>query len=306
VTGDEDGRDPDVLWELGRLLRDGPAPLLPAVPVGEALLVALALGPHHHSAADAGIPNELLRALPAHGITLEACAPEDVHGADVVLAAGWSAAPVVLTLPGQLARAVLLTLDEPMLPEAGWTVGVPVLGPRWMGGTLPAAASAAFDARPDHRRPDLVLVHGEEPFGLLVAQELAERREDLALAVSGADFPIALPFAAEAVPAGAERLARAFATATVGVAPPVRGWRPAALAMLACGLPVVAPDTPAARAALGGAAHLAVDPITAADRVEALLDDLEQRAASSRAGAAHTGRWDAVAAELAAALRALR
>jgi hypothetical protein len=298
-------REPDVIWELGELLREGPEELIVNVPSSGRLHVALALGPYHRTSAEAGIPGELLRALEEQEVSVEACEPEDARGADVVLAAGWSAAPAVLRLPGLRARAVLATVEEPMLPELGWTAGVTVLGPRWMGGTLPAAASAAFGPRGDHRGDDTVLIHGEEPFGMLVAQELASRRDDVRFVLSGIDLPVSLPFEAQGFRPGIEHMATGFATATVGLAPAVRGWRPAALAMLACGLPTVVPDTPAARIALGDAADLVADPLEAADRVERLLADLELRAERSRAAGEHLGRWGTVAYDLAAELRAL-
>jgi hypothetical protein len=227
--------------------------------------------------------------------------------ADVVLAAGWAAAPAVLTAPGLRARAVLATAEPPPLAALGWTAGVPVLGPAWLGGALPPGADKAYVPMPVHRREDLVLIHGEEPFGLLAAAELARRREDLTFALSGVRPDLELPFPFLGVEQGAAGLAHAFASATVALAPPVRGWRPAALAMLACGQVVVAPDDAAGRAALGdGTAVLAAGPLEAADAVEHLLTDLTARAERTRAGLRHvTAGWPATAAALAAALRAL-
>jgi hypothetical protein len=234
--------------------------------------------------------------------------------ADVVLAAGWPAAPAVLTAPNVRARAVLAAAEPAPLAELGWAEAaeIPVLGPRWLGGELPAelpaGADAAYAPLPVHRREDLVLVHGEEPFGLLAAAELHRRREDLTFAVSGARPDLELPFPFLGVAPGAEALAHAFASAGVAIAPPVRGWRPAALAMLACGQPVVAPDDAAARAALadGTTARLAAGPLEAADAAEALLADLGDRAERTRAGLAHVSAgWAATAAALAAALRSL-
>jgi glycosyltransferase involved in cell wall biosynthesis len=227
--------------------------------------------------------------------------------ADVVLAAGWTAAPAVLTARGVRARAVLATAEPAPLAELGWTRDVTVLGPRWLGGDLPGGADQAYVPMPVHRREDLVLVHGEEPFGLLAAAELARRRDDLAFAVSGVRPDLELPFPFLGVEAGAEALTHAFASATVALAPPVRGWRPAALAMLACGQPVVAPDDPAGRAALPpGTAILADGPLAAADAAERLVADLADRAARTRAGLGHvTAGWATTAAALAAALRCI-
>jgi hypothetical protein len=229
--------------------------------------------------------------------------------ADVVLAAGWAAAPAVLTAEGVRARAVLPTADPAPLAELGWMDGaLPILGPAWLGGELPAGSDAAYAPLPVHRREDLVLIHGEEPFGLLAAAILAERRDDLTFAVTGVRQDLALPFRFLGVEPGPEALAHAFASATVAIAPSVRGWRPAAVAMLACGQAVVAPDDPPTRAALGTAASYAHGPVEAADAVEAFLRDPDYTLRAERARAGFTlvpGGWSSTAASLAAHLRAL-
>jgi hypothetical protein len=223
-----------------------------------------------------------------------------------VLAAGWAAAPAALRAEGVRARAVLATPEPPPLGELGWATGVPLLGPAWMGGALPGGADAAYQPMPVHRREDLVLIHGEEPLGLLAAAELARRRDDLTFAVSGARPGLELPFEYLAVEPGADAATHAFASATVAFAPPVRGWRPAAVAMLVCGQAVVAPDDEAGRAALGATAGLARDPLDAADAAEALIADLELRAQRARAGFARiSSGWTSTAIALADALRAL-
>jgi hypothetical protein len=302
------GAPPDVPWALGALLRDGPAPLTGRrAPHGERLDVAVVLGPGRADAAQAGIPPELLAALDGAGVGVREVAGDDAGSAasaDVVLAAGWPAAPAVLTLEGVAARAVLATTDPAPLAELGWTAGIDVLGPAWMGGDLPPGADATYAPMAVHRREDLVLVHGEDPFGLLAAAELHERRDDLTFAVGGARADLELPFPFLGAEPGAAGLAHAFASATVALAPPVRGWRPAAVAMLACGQAVVAPDTPAARAALRDAAALAAGPLEAADAAEALIADLALRARRTRDGFERVpGGWDATAAALAARLR---
>jgi hypothetical protein len=311
-----------VPWALADLLRDGPAPLAERAPSGgETLSAALVLGPGHATPRAAGLPAELVRALRDEGVELRIVTTEeldrtedeaeasaaDLAGADVVLAAGWSAAPAVLTAPDVRARAVLATADAPPLDGLGWAAGVAVLGPAWLGGDLPPGADAAYVPKPVHRREDLVLIHGEEPFGLLAAAELHRRRDDLSFAVTGVRADLALPFPFLGVDPGPEALAYAFASATAAIAPSVRGWRPAATAMLACGQAVVAPDDAQTRAALGDAAAFAAGPLQAADAVEALLgDDLTLRAGRVRAGFALVpGGWSATAAALAAALRAL-
>jgi hypothetical protein len=300
---------PDLPWALGPLLRDGAAPLVARDVSGERLDVALVLGPGQATVGDAGIPSELIAALAAEGLEVRVVREPEAAGAadaDVVLAAGWLAAPAVLTAPGVRARAVLATAAAPVLGELGWATGVNLLGPAWMGGALPGGADAVYAPMPVHRREDLVLVHSEEPFGLLAAAELHARRDDLTFAISGARRDLDLPFEYLTVEPGGEALAHAFASATVALAPPVRGWRPAAVAMLVCGQAVVAPDDAAGRSALGPTAALAAGPLAAADLAEALIADLELRATRARAGFARVaGGWGPTAAALAEAVRAL-
>lgn len=306
--GEAEASHPPVPWELNVLLRNGAAPLEDRPADEEHFSVALVLGAGHDTPAAAGLPAALPDALREQGVDLKVFSVEAPGGAalaDVVLAAGWRAAPAVLTLAGVRARAVLPTVEPPAFPGSGWTEELPVLGPRWLGGELPPAADAVYRAMPVHRRDDLVLVHGEDPFGMLAAVELHERRPDIEFAVTGVRLPVSLPFPAIGVEPGGERVAHAFNSATVGLAPPVRGWRPAAVAMQACGLAVVAPDDEAGRTALGDTASLARDPLAAADAVEELLDDFEKRAGLALAGMERVARWDAVAAELATVLRAL-
>ncbi|HET6509525.1 MAG TPA: hypothetical protein VFG42_22190 [Baekduia sp.] len=345
-------------FALGRLLRDGAAPLRDRRPADDPLTVTLILGPGHATPRDAGVPGELLAGLDAERVALTtlaedeveellarppapeaevteggalrisaarpaadaepdagaadddgaAAAPAGLLAADVLLAAGWTAAPLTLVVPGARARAVLLTSDPPPLAHTGWTDGIATIGPSWLGGDLPLGADAAYVPMPVHRREDLVLIHGEEPFGLLAAAELHARRgADLSFAVSGVRADLELPFPFLGVDPGAEALAHAFASAAVAFAPPVRGWRPAALAMLACGQPVVAPDDDAARAALGpDTAILAAHPLAAADAAEHLIADWTDRGARVRAGMERVSAgWERTAAGLAAALRAL-
>jgi hypothetical protein len=318
--GDGDGRGaaPAVPWALGELLRVGPVPLVErALDDADQLDVALVLGPGQTEPREAGVPAELLHALKGEGVVVRAVARDaaeegagaggdDLARADVVLAAGWPAAPAVLRAAGVRARAVLATSAPAPLAELGWTVGIAVLGPPWLGGSLPGGADAAYAPLPVHRREDLVLVHGDEPFGLLAAAELRRRRDDLTFAVSGVRQDLELPFPFLGVEPGGTALAHAFASATVALAPPVRGWRPAAVAMVVCGQAIVAPDDTPTRAALGETASFASGPLAAADTVEALLADLPLRAQRARAGFARiTAGWSATAAALATALRAL-
>jgi hypothetical protein len=317
-AGSAKGVPPTVPWALGDLLREGPAPLVARSPAGDRLQVALVLGPGQDEPRAAGLPSELLRALPGAGVDVRIVAGEDAEdvvvgdgdaalsSADVVLAAGWPAAPAVLRAPGLRARAVLAAPAPAPLADLGWTAGVPVLGPSWMGGALPAGADKAYVPLPVHRREDLVLVHGDEPFGLLAAAELARRRDDLTFAVSGVREDLELPFPFLGVGRGAAVLAHAFASAGVALVPAVRGWRPAAVAMLACGQAIVAPDDSATQVALGDGAAYAADPLAAAARAEELLTDVALRAERNRAGLLRVDAgWSATAAALASALRAL-
>jgi hypothetical protein len=316
-----------VPWALGDLLRVGPVALVARGPAeGGELAVALVLGPGCVEARDAGVPAELLQALRHEGVVVrvvagdaaeeivgaggdgrvDVAAGDDLARADVVLAAGWPAAPAVLRAAGVRARAVLATNAPAPLAELGWTAGIEVLGPPWLGGALPGGTDAAYTPLPVHRREDLVLVHGDEPFGLLAAAELQRRRDDLTFAVSGVRQDLELPFPFLGVEPGGTALAHAFASATVALAPSVRGWRPAAVAMLVCGQAIVAPDDAPTRDALGATASFASGPLAAADAVEALVADLPLRAQRARAGFARiTSGWSATAAALATALRAL-
>ncbi|QEC46222.1 glycosyltransferase family 4 protein [Baekduia soli] len=288
-----------VPWELTELLREGSPPVELRRPWGEYLDVALLIAHGPDRPRGNGLPGELSEALSEHDVRVRKVTgpmAREAANADVVLAYGWPAAPAMLRLPGLRARAVLATAAPAPLAELGWTAGVPVIGPAWMGGVLPAGTDAAYTPMPVHRREDLVLVHGEEPLGLLAAAELHARRPDLAFAVSGVREALELPFPYLPVERGAEAQAHAFASATVAIAPPVRGWRPAALAMLACGQAVVAPADEASRVALGDAASLVAGPLEAADAVEELLGDLALRAERARLGFERApGGWGATA-----------
>jgi hypothetical protein len=304
-----------VPWALGDLLREGPAPLVVREVAGERLDVALVLGPGQADERALRLPPGLLSALGAEGVDVRVVGAEqaeeseqagDLAAADVVLAAGWPAAPAVLRTPGLRARALLATTAAAPLSDLGWAKGLAVLGPAWMGGALPAGADKAYAPLPVHRREDMVLVHGDEPFGLLAAAELARRRDDLTFAVSGVAPDLELPFPFLGVEPGPEALAHAFASAGVAFAPSVRGWRPAAVAMLACGQAVVAPDDGPTRTAIGTTASLVAHPLVAAAAAEELLADIGLRAERARAGfAAVPGGWLATASALAGALRAL-
>ena len=295
---DEEIHEPRIPWALTELLAEGQAPLSSRPHRGGDLDVVVVLPPGALSAADASLPDELLDALERAGAELTLLAWEDASDAtdaDVVLAGGWVAAPEVLRIEGARARGVLAGPDAPLLADQGWTEGVRVFAPRWMGGELAPAADERYRQLPTHRRGDLVHVHGDDPLAMLIAAELKERRPHVELVVTGVPFPISLPFEATAIAGGASQVAKAFSLATVGIAPVVRGWRPVATAMMACGLAVVTADTETARTALGDCAGFAATPAAGADAVEALLDSLELRAERSRNGVNAVQDWNAVA-----------
>lgn len=301
--------EPPVSWALTELLAQGPAPLVErGLRDPDDLDVVVIVPSGAATASAAGVPEQFLEAMDRQGAEVTVLTWEeadDAADADVLLAGGWGAAPDVMRVEGARARAVLATPEPPPLVELGWAQGLHVIAPTWLGGTLPGAADERYMAQPDHRRDDVVHIHGVNELALLVAAEVAERRPEVEIVLSGVPFPISLPFTATGIEGGAAEVARAFALATVGLAPAVRGWRPVATAMAACGLPVVTADTPAARLALGDACGLVADPAAGADAVCALLDDLELRAERARAGMAQVTDWDAVAAAAVADLRAL-
>jgi glycosyltransferase involved in cell wall biosynthesis len=292
---------PRVPWSLTQLLDEGPAELYDRPVRGGDLDIVVVLEPGAISPATAGLPGELFDALERAGAELTILSWEDAEDsadADFVIAGGWAAAAEVMLIEGVRRRAVMPGPQPMPLAELNWATGLDVLAPSWLGGTLSAGADEAYRSLPTHRREDLVHVHGTDALALLIATEVAERRPDLEMVVSGMPFPADLPFDAIALEGGAPQVARAFSLATVGIAPTVRGWRPVATAMLACGLPVVTPVGEAASQALGEAVSLAATPGEGAGAVEALLDDLELRAERSRDGISQVCSWDVVAREI--------
>ncbi len=293
--------EPRVPWSLPELLADGPAPLSPRPLRGGDLDLVVILEPGAGSPAEAGLPRELLEALERAGAEVTVLGWEDAPDAadaDFVVAGGWAAAAEVLRIDGARRRAVMPGPNPAPLVDLDWATELDVIAPRWMGGTLAAGADEAYRQLPTHRRDDVLHVHGQDALGLLIATEMAERRPELTLIVSGMPFPAELPFEASAIDGQAPQIARAFSLATVGIAPAVRGWRPVATAMLACGLPIVTTKTEAATTAVGEVASLVQTPSEGADAVEQLLDDLELRAERSRGGVTLVENWDVIAREV--------
>lgn len=301
MSDEQEPYEPRIPWALTGLIEHGPAELSVRPQRGADLDIVIVLEPGAETAGQAGIPEELLDALErAHcEVTLVGWEDAaDAADADLILAGGWAAAPEVLRVESCRNRGVLPGPDGPPLEELGWAEGIDVIGPRWMGGSLPAGRDEAYRPLPTHRREDIVHVHGQDPLSLLVAAEVAERRPGVEVVVSGMPFPASLPFEATAIDGGAAAVAHAFSLATVGVAPAVRGWRPVATAMLACGLPVVVPRTDAAALALGEAAAPVTTPAEGADAVCELLDDLALRAERSRKGLEQVSDWDEIARQI--------
>ena len=304
MSDDEDAYEPRVPWALRELLAEGAAPLEPRPQRGSDLDIVIVLEPGCESAGDAGLPDELIDALEYAGAEvtlLDWDSAPDAADADLLLAGGWATAAEVLRVEGVRARGVLPGPEPLQLADLHELPSdFAVLAPGWLGGELPAGADEAYRALPSHRTEGQVQVHGQDPLSLLAVCELAERRPSVEIVVSGMPFPASLPFEASAVEGGARHVAQSFALATVGVPPRLRGWRPVATAMMACGLPVAMPASEQAEEFFGAAASLFSTPAEGADLIEALLDSLELRAEHSRAGSAAVGNWHAVAREIVA------
>ena len=299
---DEDAYEPRVPWALRELIEQGAAPLDPRPQRGSDLDIVIVLEPGCESVGDVGLPDELVDALEHAGAEvtlLDWESAPDAADADLLLAGGWAAAAEVLRIEGVRARGVLAGAEPLQLPELhSLPSDFAVIAPSWLGGDISVGVDEAYRPLPSHRQSNQVQIHGQDALSLLAVSELAERRPDVHVIVSGMPFPASLPFEASAVDGGGPHIARSFALATVGVAPTLRGWRPVATAMMACGLPVVMPDSEQARTAFGEAALFFKSPAEGAGLILGLLDDLERRAELSRAGAEAVTDWNAVAREI--------
>jgi glycosyltransferase involved in cell wall biosynthesis len=131
------------------------------------------------------------------------------------------------------------------------------------------------------------------PLGMLALQELHRRRPDVEIALFGEAATLATPFPHRHLGVlEAARLARAYATATVGVVLSMTNPSLVPLEMLACGLPVVDLSVEPTVETFGadGAITLAqLDPLALCHAIERLLDDLALRAERSRVGAEWVG-----------------
>lgn len=286
----------------------GPGPAWPAAPLGEAL-------------AERG---HVVQGWPGQGRTAA-----DWERADVAIATGWRAAWRVLALPGVHVRLLLVGGDDVARLGAGaartWAgraleTGMPALcAGGWLAdrvrerhGTEAFAFTPGLDEAytglPTHRRDDLILLDApaEQPWrggalALLAGRELLDRRADLHVGVVRGERPLRLPYPADDL-AGADprERVRAYAAATVGLVCAADGPSPVIAEMAACGLPVVALET-ALDDLDGPPVSVAdADPLSLADAVVELLDDLLARADRSRAGMAWaTDRtWEAAAEEV--------
>ena len=325
---------------LARVLRDGVrAPERDVAPDTEELEIALVAMPSRRpeTERDEGV-EYLLEGLRARGNPTTLWREmRGWPGADIAVAVGWRSVPTVLRLPDLGARALLVLEDEPAaLPassEREWAEwahqqGLAVvcagsfladqLAEHYGAVThsfLPGVDGERHHPLPTHRRDNLVLLHAAPgdpstatPLGVLALEELYERRPDLHLGLFGDDRRLATRFEHESLGvATPEERNQAFSTTTVGVALSVGAPSPVVLDMLACGLPVVTLDTPAARDAYpDDSVEFAVhDPDAVAEAIERLLDDLALRAGRARAGLelAAQRTWDEASAQVEDALR---
>jgi glycosyltransferase involved in cell wall biosynthesis len=260
-------------------------------------------------------------------------------GADIVLATGWQTVHRTLLLPGVAARAYLVQDHEPEFfatsaqrawAEQTYTLGLhPICASPWLAGLLReryGVEASSFDLGvdhetykplPTHRRADLVLFYARAvtarravPLGLLALEELKRRRPGVEVALFGEARPIATSF--KYLDLGVmppDKLAHAYASATVGLCLSMTNPSLVPTEMMACGLPVVDLDVPSMRDTFGadGPVELAAfDPLALCAAIERLLDDLVLRADRSRAGAELVaGRtWARAAEQVETGLRA--
>ncbi len=257
---------------------------------------------------------------------------------DVVLATGWQTVPAAMRLEGARARAYLVQDHEPdFYPTsverdwAQWTYRQgfhAICASPWLAGTVASAYGAttsSFDLGvdhdhyrplPDHRRDDQVLFYARATtprrattLGVLALQELHRRRPEVQISLFGESRRLDAPFPHEHLGVlTPDDLARAYASATVGVVLSMTNPSLVPTEMLACGLPVVdlATNSMVATFGIDGPIALAdVDPLAVADAIETLLDDLAARAQRTRAGLtlAADRTWAKASAQVDAGLR---
>jgi glycosyltransferase involved in cell wall biosynthesis len=261
------------------------------------------------------------------------------EGADVAVATGWQTVPTTLLLNDVAARAYLVQDHEPDFYGASaerswaeWTYRQPlhcICASSWLASTVSARYGASVSSfelgvdhrryrpLPTHRRDDLILFYARAvtprravPLGLLALEELHLRRPDVEIALFGEARELVTPFPHRHLGVlDPERLAHAYASATVGLVLSLTNPSLVPQEMLACGLPVVdvASESMIAGFGYGGPLELVEpDPLHICAGLERLLDDLALRADRSRAGAEWVAdrTWPAAAAQVDAALRA--
>jgi glycosyltransferase involved in cell wall biosynthesis len=257
-------------------------------------------------------------------------------GADVAVATGWQTVAPVLLLENCRARVQLVQDDEPEFYPASaerlWAERAfqlpTITAGTWLADRMREKGLQAvpFDLGIDHatyrpqphiaRRPDRVLFYARTatprravPLGLLALGELRRRRPGTEIVLFGDAAPLSAPFPFTNLGIlDPERIAAAYAEATVGVVLSLTNHSLAAQEMVACGLPAVELRTASTEAAFGGA-PIELAPATVlglADAIERLLTDPAERDRRSQAGlqwaAART--WEAAAEAVEAGLRA--
>ncbi len=254
------------------------------------------------------------------------------------MATGWQTVPAALRLPGARARAYLVQDHEPAFYAtsaehewAAWTYGQGlhcICASPWLAQTVErayGATASAFDLGvdhahygplPTHRREDLVLFYARAvtprraaPLGVLALAELHRRRPELEIALFGDGRPLATPFPHRHLGVLApDDLAHAYASATVGMVLSLTNPSLVPTEMLACGLPVVDVASASMLATFGADGPIrlaAAHPVVLADAIEALVDDLLDRAQRSRDGTALAAArtWEHAAGQVEAGLR---
>lgn len=261
------------------------------------------------------------------------------HGADVVVATGWSTVHPAATLPGCKARAYLVQDHEPEFEptsaERDWaqqTYGMgffPICAGHWLRDLVAERYGARgtwfglgvdrsiYHPMPADRRRDTVMFYSRvsterraTALGVLALEELLRRRPDTRTVIFGQQAPLATTFEYEALgvaPPG--RLAAGYARATVGLCLSMTNYSLIPQEMMACGLPCVDLAGGSSEAMFGsdGPVELAeADPLAIAGAVENMLVDDELWHVRSAAGLKHVAEadWDRAARRVEAGLRA--
>ena len=258
---------------------------------------------------------------------------------DVLVATGWQTVPRVLASSKAVGRAYLVQDHEPEFYGtsaermwAQWTYAQDlqcICSSKWLAKTVAeryGAKATWFDygvdhgvytALPTHRRDDLVLAYGRAvterravPLAVLALDELHRRRPEVEIALFGESRPVTAPFPYRDLGVmDPEKLAHAYASATIGLVLSLTNPSLVPAEMLACGLPVVDARSESMLECFGDKGPIVLSelhPIAICEAIETLLDDLALRADASRAGAELVaGRtWDKSAEGLEKGLRA--